>query len=76
MTDIFRLADDLGPAKIIHVYQPTLGLKGILVVDNVATGPPSASATRCAGVRADRCDTCNHVCGCAPALSRHAPGPV
>jgi len=27
-----------GPT-IIHVYQPTLGLKGILVVDNVATGP-------------------------------------
>ncbi|HWR87927.1 MAG TPA: Glu/Leu/Phe/Val dehydrogenase [Acidiferrobacterales bacterium] len=56
MTDIFRLADDLGPAKIIHVYQPTLGLKGILVVDNVATGPsigglriaPDVSVEECA----------------------------
>jgi hypothetical protein len=29
----------LGPAKVIHVHDPTIGLRGILVVDNVATGP-------------------------------------
>lgn len=39
MEDIFALGDNLGPAKVIHVYQPHLGLKGVLVVDNVATGP-------------------------------------
>ena len=39
MDDIFAIADELGPAKVIHVYQPALGLKGVLVVDNVATGP-------------------------------------
>lgn len=39
MTEIFRLADDFGPAKVIHVHQPIFGLKYILVVDNVATGP-------------------------------------
>ena len=39
MEDIYALADSLGPAKVIHVYQPHLGLKGVLVVDNVATGP-------------------------------------
>jgi len=37
--DIFRFADDLGPARIIHVYNPSLDLKGVLVVDNVAAGP-------------------------------------
>jgi glutamate dehydrogenase (NAD(P)+) len=37
--DPFALADELGPAKVIHVHNPTLGLKGILVVDNVAVGP-------------------------------------
>jgi len=37
--DIFRFADDLGPAKVIHVYEPSVGLKGVLVVDNVARGP-------------------------------------
>lgn len=39
MTSVFDLADDLGPAKVIHVHEPGLGLKGILVVDNVAAGP-------------------------------------
>ncbi|MDJ0736613.1 MAG: Glu/Leu/Phe/Val dehydrogenase [Nostocaceae cyanobacterium] len=36
--NIFRFADDLGPAKIIHIYDPATGLKAILVVDNVACG--------------------------------------
>lgn len=31
--------DDLGPAKIIHVREPRIGLKATLVVDNVAVGP-------------------------------------
>ena len=39
MADAFEFADELGPTKIIHVYEPVLGLKAILVVDNVAAGP-------------------------------------
>ena len=39
MGGVFELTDALGPAKIIHVYEPSIGLKGILVVDNVAKGP-------------------------------------
>ncbi len=39
MLDAFSYADDLGPAKIIHIYEPTNGLKGVLVIDNVAVGP-------------------------------------
>ena len=35
----FGFADSLGPAKIIHVYEPSCGLRGTLVVDNVASGP-------------------------------------
>ncbi|MCC6474088.1 MAG: Glu/Leu/Phe/Val dehydrogenase [Burkholderiales bacterium] len=37
--DVFELADDLGPAKVIHVHEPRSGLRGILVIDNVAAGP-------------------------------------
>ena len=37
--DAFELMDDLGPAKIIHVHEPSIGLKGIVVVDNTAAGP-------------------------------------
>jgi glutamate dehydrogenase (NAD(P)+) len=36
---MFSYADDLGPAKIIHACEPSLGLKAVLVVDNVAKGP-------------------------------------
>lgn len=37
--DAFRFADDLGPSKIVHIYDPATGLKGVVVVDNVACGP-------------------------------------
>lgn len=36
---VFQFADALGPAKILHIYEPLTGLKAILVVDNVACGP-------------------------------------
>jgi len=55
MEDAFSFADDLGPAKIIHVHEPGIGLRGTLVVDNVATGPsigglrmaPDVSTSEC-----------------------------
>ena len=39
MENMFDYADELGPLKIIHVHEPSVGLKGVLVVDNVAKGP-------------------------------------
>ncbi|QBQ54144.1 Glu/Leu/Phe/Val family dehydrogenase [Nitrosococcus wardiae] len=39
MENVFKFADELGPLKVIHVYEPSIDLKGILVIDNVATGP-------------------------------------
>ena len=39
MEDIFLYTDDLGPEKVIEIYDPSTGLKAILVVDNVAAGP-------------------------------------
>jgi glutamate dehydrogenase (NAD(P)+) len=38
LEDIFALSDSLGPLKVIHVNEPSIGLKAILVIDNVATG--------------------------------------
>lgn len=35
----FQFADELGPAKIIEIYDPTTTLRAVLVVDNVAIGP-------------------------------------
>jgi len=39
MRDISRGGDELGPAKIIEVREPAVGLDAVLVVDNVARGP-------------------------------------
>lgn len=39
MEDLFRFADEFGPAKIVHIYEPSTGLRAIVVVDNVAAGP-------------------------------------
>ncbi len=35
----FEFTDELGPLKVIHVYEPSVNLKAILVVDNIAAGP-------------------------------------
>ena len=54
--NLFALGDELGPAKIVHVCEPERGLKGVLVIDNVAAGPsigglrmaPDVSTIECA----------------------------
>lgn len=38
LTDPFEFCDDLGPAKVLLVNNRKLGLRGIVVVDNVACG--------------------------------------
>jgi len=53
--DLFRFADDLGPEKIIHVTEPRLGLRGILVVDNVAAGPSIGGCRMAPDVSVDEC---------------------
>ena len=55
MEDIFRFADELGPAKVVHVHEPRLGLRGILVVDNVATGPSIGGLRIAPDVSAEEC---------------------
>jgi glutamate dehydrogenase (NAD(P)+)/glutamate dehydrogenase (NADP+) len=34
-----NFCDDLGPAKVVHIYDPCCELKAIVVIDNVACGP-------------------------------------
>jgi len=55
MEEIFRFADELGPVKVVHVHEPRLGLKGILVVDNVATGPSIGGLRMAPDVSAGEC---------------------
>jgi glutamate dehydrogenase (NAD(P)+) len=55
MEDAFRFADELGPAKIVHVHEPGLGLRGTLVVDNVAAGPAIGGLRMAPDVSTEEC---------------------
>jgi glutamate dehydrogenase (NAD(P)+) len=35
----FRFADELGPAKLVTIWEPALGLRAVVAIDNVACGP-------------------------------------
>lgn len=39
MENLFELTCDLGPWKIIHICEPSVDLKAVLVIDNIACGP-------------------------------------
>lgn len=53
--DPFGLADSLGPSKIIHVYEPALELRAVLVVDNVARGPAIGGLRMATDVSTEEC---------------------
>ncbi|MFQ5716295.1 MAG: Glu/Leu/Phe/Val dehydrogenase [Nitrospinales bacterium] len=45
-------ADDLGPEKIIHIYEPKSKLKAIVVIDNLSLGPAIGGCRMAADVGA------------------------
>ena len=51
----FDYADDLGPEKIVHLYDPHSGLKAIVVIDNVAAGPAIGGVRMAADADVDEC---------------------
>jgi glutamate dehydrogenase (NAD(P)+) len=51
----FRFCDDLGPKTALHLYQPTLGMKAIVVVDNVACGPAIGGTRMALDVSFEEC---------------------
>jgi glutamate dehydrogenase (NAD(P)+) len=56
MTDTaFDYCDSLGPSKILHVHEPAIGLRGILVVDNVAAGPSIGGLRMASDVSLEEC---------------------
>ncbi len=55
MADILRFADKLGPAKIIQVYEPTIDLKAVLVIDNIAMGPAAGGIRMAPDVSIEEC---------------------
>lgn len=55
MTEPFELIDELGPEKVIHIHDPSTGLKAILVIDNVAAGPAIGGCRMAVDVSLDEC---------------------
>jgi glutamate dehydrogenase (NAD(P)+) len=55
VADILRFADELGPAKIIQVYEPTIDLKAVLVIDNIAMGPAVGGIRMAPDVSIEEC---------------------
>jgi len=51
----FRFCDDLGPKTVLHLYQPTLGMRAIVVVDNVACGPAIGGTRMAPDVSFEEC---------------------
>ena len=55
MTDIFDLGDAFGPVKVVHISEPALGLRAVLVVDNVARGPALGGLRMAPDVTVEEC---------------------
>lgn len=74
MEDIFRFNDELGPFKVIHIHEPSIGLKGILVVDNVAAGPSIGGLRMAPDVSTEECFRLARAMKNAAAGLRHGGG--
>lgn len=55
MNDLFQFADALGPAKIVHIHVPDVGLKAVVVIDNVARGPAIGGVRMAPDVGVEEC---------------------
>ncbi len=55
MEQAFKFADEFGPLKVISVYEPSAGLKAVLVVDNIARGPSIGGVRMAPDVSSEEC---------------------
>jgi len=55
MDNGFRFCDDLGPLKVIHISNPSINLRAILVIDNTAMGPSIGGLRMAPDVTSDEC---------------------
>jgi len=55
MDEIFRFSDPYGPKMIVAVHDPKVGLKGVVVVDNVARGPAIGGTRMAPDVSVEEC---------------------
>jgi glutamate dehydrogenase (NAD(P)+) len=51
----FAHADRLGPEKIVHIWEPRLGLRAVVVIDNTAAGPAIGGTRMAPDVSTEEC---------------------
>ena len=55
VSNIFDFGDALGPGKVVHVCEPSMGLRAVLVIDNVARGPAVGGLRMAPDVSVEEC---------------------
>ncbi len=55
MSDVFALADSLGPRKVVHIHEPSASLRAIVVIDNTACGPAVGGVRMAPDVGLEEC---------------------
>ena len=55
MQDLFRFADEFGPARIVHIHRPSIALKAIVVVDNTGCGAAVGGVRMAPDVSVEEC---------------------
>lgn len=55
MHSLFDFADELGPARVVHICKPALGLKAIVTIDNTACGPAVGGVRMAPDVSLEEC---------------------
>jgi len=55
MDEAFRFSDTFGPSKVLHLHNPVVGLKAIVVVDNTAAGPAIGGTRMAPDVTLEEC---------------------
>jgi glutamate dehydrogenase (NAD(P)+) len=53
--DPFTFRDELGPAKIVHIWVPSVDLRAVVVIDNVAAGPAIGGTRMAPDVSVSEC---------------------
>lgn len=51
----FQYSDQFGPFKTIHLYEPSVDLKAVLVIDNIALGPSIGGIRMAPDVTTEEC---------------------
>lgn len=55
MEDIFQLADNFGPSRVLYLHGQSVGLKAVVVIDNTSCGPAIGGVRMAPDVSVDEC---------------------